>query len=86
MKVTQVNKKYSTWKINDPAYPFLPNTNMFMSLKETAHQQEAVTHPKTFFSLNIIYTMATIGSEQDLRSVLEYVDLSTYVPTPLHSK
>ena len=58
---------------------------MFMSLKETAHQQEAVTHPKTFFSLDNIYAMATIG-EQDHRSVLEYVDLSTIFPTHVHSK
>ena len=56
-----------------------------MSLKETAHQQEVVTHPKTFFSLDSIYAMATIG-EQDHRSVLEYVDLSTIFPTHVHSK
>ena len=48
---------------------------MFMSLKETAHQQEAVTHPQTSLSLDIIYTMATIGQEQDHRSVLEYVHI-----------
>ena len=58
---------------------------MFMSLKETAHQQEAVTHTKTFFSTDKIYAMATIG-EQDHRSVLEYVDLSTIFPTHVHSK
>ena len=58
---------------------------MFMSLKETAHQQEAVTHPKTSSSIDDIYAMATIG-EQDHRSVLEYVDLSTIFPTHVHSK
>ena len=55
---------------------------MFMSLKETAHQQEAVTHLQTSLSLDIIYTMATIGQEQDHRSVLEYVHIlrvTTYV-------
>ena len=46
-----------------------------MSLKETAQQQEAVTHPQTSLSLDIIYTMATIGQEQDHRSVLEYVHI-----------
>ena len=49
---------------------------MFMSLKETTHQQEAVTHPQTSLSLDIFYTnMATIGQEQDHRSVLEYVHI-----------
>ena len=59
---------------------------MFMSLKETAHQQEAVTHPPASLSIDIIYTMATIGQEQDHRSVLEYVDLSTYFYTSLQYK
>ena len=59
---------------------------MFMSLKETAHQQEAFAYPQTSLSLDIIYTMATIGQEQDHRSVLENVDLSTHVPTSVHFK
>ena len=60
--------------------------NVFESLKETAHQQEVVTHPQASLSLDIIYTMASIGQEQDHRSVLEYVDLYTIFPTHVHSK
>ena len=49
-----------------------------MSLKETTHRETAVTHLQTSLSLDIIFTMATIGQEQDHRSVLEYVPHSLY--------